>query len=742
MKDLMSDVLGRLRLWQKLALLGWIAAFLVAVPFYLFLSSQQEVVETTIQEQQGVEPVTAVIDLLQTMAAYRDQATNVGTDRRPDMAPVDAAVARFESISGTFGYPGLAALWNQFKQDFTVIAQGIQKGSLSTEQSWTALTGLNQELLALIPAITNGSRLILDPDPDTYNLQAILTNSATLGERLAQVRGLGLVLLAKAEALRAGSTARSAASQSSSAISLEDRVVLYNLAEQARQISSEIKQQLGQFRMAAPDRLKAQLDDSFRQLEAHLNKALPLARAAVVDASTISSSPALYAAALAEAMDSSALVSRSSRDTINELFRQKIQDARVVEFSASAFILLLFGIATTIAVLISRSITGPVSHLVSVMDRLAKGDASVRAHVQSLDEIGMMGRHFDAMVDQREAVNASILRERDQLNDSIIGLMQAVAKLADKDLTVKVPVAEDVTGLLADALNLLSAETAKVVKEVVDIAGKVASVSGQVKSQADTVIGVATDEKREVEQTSAELNQLSTVMQGIAQLARDCNAVAEKAIETTNRAQTTVLGTVEDITTIRDTIRETEKRIKRLGERSQEIGTVVGIINGIAERTHILAINASMHAASAGEAGRGFAVVANEVQKLAENAREATSKISGLVSNIQLETADTITTMNDAITQVVHGTSQAQKAGDEMRETRATTADLVQLVQRIATNSTAQAQASLQLRERASQIQESTERTYEQLQAQGQQTEKLVGFSRDLVRTVSVFNVG
>jgi methyl-accepting chemotaxis protein len=371
---------------------------------------------------------------------------------------------------------------------------------------------------------------------------------------------------------------------------------------------------------------------------------------------------------------------------------------------------------------------------------LAQGDNSVRARLQTQDEIGELGRHFDEMMDQRDD-SERVRRENEQLNNSVIDLMQAVAKLADKDLTVKVPVAEDITGLVADALNLLSHEIASVMNHVVSIAGNVANISRQVKTQSDNVIGVASAEKREVEQAAVELSEASEVMQGIARLALSCNQVAEKAINNTNKAQETVLGTVEGITSIRDTIHETEKRIKRLGERSQEIGGVVNLINGIAERTHILAISASMHAASAGEAGRGFAVVANEVQKLAENAREATSKISSLVNNIQLETADTVTTMSEAINQVVRGTSLAQEAGKEMLETRDTTANLVQLVRRIAENSNAQAQTSLHLRQRALQIQKSSEHTYEQLQAQGIQTKRLVGFSEELVEAVGVFKL-
>jgi methyl-accepting chemotaxis protein len=341
------------------------------------------------------------------------------------------------------------------------------------------------------------------------------------------------------------------------------------------------------------------------------------------------------------------------------------------------------------------------------------------------------------MMDQRDRV----LQEKEQLNNSVIALLQAVAQLADKDLTVKVPVAEDITGLVADALNLLSQETAKVMNRVVDIAGQVADISQQVRTQSDTIINVASEEKREVERAATELSEASEVMQNIARLALSCNQAAEQAIQNTDKAQGIVLDTVAGITNIRDTIRETEKRIKRLGERSQEIGGVVNLINGIAESTHVLAVNASMHAASAGEAGRGFAVIANGVQKLAENAREATLKISALVNNIQSETADTVTTMNEAISQVVHGTLLAQEAGKEMRETRETTANLVQLVRSIADNSTAQAQTSLHLRERALQIQKSTEHTYEQLQAQGAQTKRLADFSDDLVEAVGVFTL-
>jgi methyl-accepting chemotaxis protein len=336
---------------------------------------------------------------------------------------------------------------------------------------------------------------------------------------------------------------------------------------------------------------------------------------------------------------------------------------------------------------------------------------------------------------------AEAQQENEQLNNSVVDLLQAVAQLSQRDLTVHVPVSEDVTGPVADALNLLTQETAKVLSEVTTISNEVAMASRNVKTQSDVVMNLANTERAQVSQTSNELAAAAEAMNEIAALAQTCNTTAERAIERTQTALETVTNTVTGINATRDTIRETEKRIKRLGERSQEISGAVNLINNIAERTHILALNASMHAASAGEAGRGFAVVADEVQRLAENARQATEQIASLVGNIQIETMDTVTTMNTVITQVVEGSRLAEQAGEQMRETQHTTAALGKSVREIAESSQSQAMISNELRNRAGQIVESTLQTNQQLEAQGEQTARLLGFSSRLVEAVNVFKL-
>ncbi|HRD49405.1 MAG: HAMP domain-containing protein [Candidatus Competibacter sp.] len=388
-----------------------------------------------------------------------------------------------------------------------------------------------------------------------------------------------------------------------------------------------------------------------------------------------------------------------------------------------------------------RAIMNPLNRMMTTVKQIGQGNYDSRTGLTGSDELSELGQAFDTMLGERVTALVQAERENEQLNDSIIRLLQAVSQLSQRDLTVRVPVTEDMTGPVADALNLLTDETAKVLQGVTRISEDVAVASDKVKAQSDTVIAVADHERQAVEQTATDLASAADAMTRIAELAQMCNATAETTIKTTQAALLAVTSTVSGINSTRDTIRETEKRIKRLGERSQEISGVVNLINTIAERTHILALNASMHAASAGEAGRGFAVVADEVQRLAENAREATSQISTLVSNIQIETADTANTMNTAISQVVDGSRLAEQAGDQMKRTQETTAELVAAVQQIASRSQEQSRVSNELLGRAQQIQESSRQTSQQLQEQTVQTTNLVEYAKGLLSSVRVFRL-
>lgn len=407
-----------------------------------------------------------------------------------------------------------------------------------------------------------------------------------------------------------------------------------------------------------------------------------------------------------------------------------------------AVVLFLTAIGTTLGLfLIYRSIVLPLWHMQSIIAQQNRGNEKARVTISANDELGNLGRAFNRLLDERIQVLSQKSLENEQLNNSIISLIRALGLIARKDLSIKVPVSADVTGTVSDAVNLLTSETARTLHQVRNFSEKINAISDQLQSQSEVVMAVAETERSQVTETMTALDQSAKTMNDIAREARVTNSIASSAIDNTLKAQESVIQTVEGIQMIRGTISETEKRIKRLGDRSQEITGIVNLINTIAERTHILALNASMHAASAGEAGKGFAVVAEEVQRLAENARNATSEISSMVNNIRVETSDTVNIMNKLITQVAEGTKLAEDSGQRMHETEAATRQLVNHVKSIAVNSVNQANIANRVRDRAFTITESTEKTHTALEEQRVQTDELKECARSLLERVNVFTL-
>ena len=423
------------------------------------------------------------------------------------------------------------------------------------------------------------------------------------------------------------------------------------------------------------------------------------------------------------------------------IFAESEKFARIYYLLSIAVVIFGLLAAAILGPMIYLSITSPINAISAVVDRVSKGDLDARTGLSGKDELGQLAQALDGMLQERVSTMARASEENEKLNNSVIELLQAVSDLSERDLTVSVPVAEDVTGPVADAMNMMASETARVLAEIRDISNRVASSAAMVESQGSKINQLADEERQIIEDTMAKLEEASKTMNLIARQAKASNEIAAQATVSTNEALEKVARTAQGMNEIRETIAETEKRIKRLGERSQEINGVVEIINNIAERTHILALNASMQAAAAGEAGRGFSVVANEVQRLAESSRDSTSEIAGLVGNIQAETAETMAAMNRVITQVVEGTELAQASGLQMQATQETTAKLVSAVETIAKRSLLQARVSNSLREQTLQAQKSTHETNAELRLQADQTSNLVNFSRQLLESVNVFKL-
>lgn len=450
-------------------------------------------------------------------------------------------------------------------------------------------------------------------------------------------------------------------------------------------------------------------------------------------------------AALATVGDDLRQALTSYQDAMQQNYQRRIAAGLEEKHIAQwifAVVLLVTAVATTLGLfLIYRSIVLPLWQMQSVIARQNRGDDKARVRIAANDELGNLGCAFNRLLDERMQVLTEKYQENEVLNTSIIGLIRALDSIAKRDLTIKVPVSEDVTGAVSDAVNLLTSETGKTLHQVRNVSERVKQLSNQLELQSQRAIDVAHQERTQVSETITALEQSAKTMGDVAREAKTVNSIASTAINFTAIARESVTQTVEGIQLIRSTLFETEKRIKRLGERSQEISGIVSLINSIAERTHILALNASMHAASAGDAGKGFFVVAEEVQRLAENSRAATVEIAAMVNNIRVETSETVNVLNKLIVQVAEGTRLAGDSGLRMQETEAATRQLVNHVKSIAVNSVNQANTLGRVRDKALLITESTDKTRTALEEQHLYTEDMKLCASSLMQHVSVFTL-
>jgi methyl-accepting chemotaxis protein len=726
----MKAMLNRLLVGQRLALLGFLGLVLTAIPLSLYLQAEWNDIQFARKEQQGIPPARAALKAVYEMQLHRGLSAlelsgreDARAQREAKARDVEKALADLDKARESLPSPNLDAAVLVANELWKKLSGSVATKSIGVSAAVAGHTGLIEEMFYVLEVVRDVSGLSLDPEADGYFLHvAALITLPELTEALGQLRARGVALLGARQASEA------------------DRVAMAALIQKARELQESASSTLSKVVEHNPG-LRSLMSQPLHETIAAIDRAIALTDEQIVRRNALTFSPSDYLAQYTASIDTTFAFSGKAGNWLGEALSNRVNALVKRTTIVGTLVVLLIALASGLGYYIVRSIADSVNRLSDTVQKFAAGDNDARSGLESKDELGQLSQAFDKMMDERVSVQAKIQTENEQLNNSVLSLLQAVAQLSRKDLTTRVPVAEDVTGPVGDALNLLSSETAKVLQQVTDISADVTAASLKVKEQSDTVVTVAEVERDQVEKTAADLDVAAQAMGRIATLAQACNVAADNAIKTTQGALSTVSATVGGINGIRETIRETEKRIKRLGERSQEISGVVNLINTIAERTHILALNASMHAASAGEAGRGFAVVADEVQRLAENARQATAQIATLVNNIQVETADTVTTMNNTISQVVEGSKLAEQAGEQMKRTQETTAELVASVQQIAETSTEQARMSSELLNRAGEIRKSTQITSEQLKQQTAQTENLVEYAKSLLGAVRVFKL-
>ncbi|XP_014680465.1 PREDICTED: protein PilJ-like, partial [Priapulus caudatus] len=263
--------------------------------------------------------------------------------------------------------------------------------------------------------------------------------------------------------------------------------------------------------------------------------------------------------------------------------------------------------------------------------------------------------------DSRRREDAALENNR-RNQRAILQLLDEMANLADGDLTVHTTVTEEITGAIADSVNFAIDALRTLVTTINSTAEEVSYSTNAAQGTAARLAESSNHQAREIASASAAITDMADSMEKVTGDASNSAEVAQKSMEIAQKGAVVVRNTISSMDVIRDSIQETSKRIKRLGESSQEIGDIVGLITEIADQTNILALNAAIQASTAGDAGRGFAVVADEVQRLAERAGNATKQIEGLVNAIQADTNEAVKSMETSTSGVVNGAKMAEES--------------------------------------------------------------------------------
>lgn len=409
-----------------------------------------------------------------------------------------------------------------------------------------------------------------------------------------------------------------------------------------------------------------------------------------------------------------------------------------------------------IATYLANRMTKPILETTDAVTQLGQGDLSARVTIRGQDEIAQLGWNVNTMADQLQELIAQQeqatrqqteladreRQEKETLQYELLQLLEAIEGASHGDLTVRAELTAGEIGIIGDVFNSIIESLRKIVVQVKDATQQVNASVGENESAIQQLADEALSQMEEITGTLNSVEQMSESIRAVASSAREAALVAQQASTMAQDGDKAVEQTVTSILNLRATVAETAKKVKRLGESSQQISQVVSLINEIAIKTNMLAVNASIEAAHAGEEGQGFAVVAREVGELAEKSAAATKEIEQIVKTIQAETREVVEAMEAGTLQVVEGTQLVQKTRKSLEQIVGVSAQIDQLLHSISEATVSQANTSQTVENLMKQITKASEQTSDASRHIAGSLQKTVSIAQELQTTVGQFNVG
>ena len=331
--------------------------------------------------------------------------------------------------------------------------------------------------------------------------------------------------------------------------------------------------------------------------------------------------------------------------------------------------------------------------------------------------------------------------EYDRNQNAILRLLDEIADLADGDLRSYATVSEDFTGAIADSINFAIDQLRDLVSRINETSQEIAQYTANTQGITNQLAEASEHQAQEIAGASAAINEMALSIDQVSLNAEESATVAERSVQIASNGAEVVNRSIDGMDIIREQIQETSKRIKRLGESSQEIGNIVALINDIADQTNILALNAAIQASMAGEAGRGFAVVADEVQRLAERSASATKQIETLVKTIQTDTNEAVISMEQTTSEVVRGANLSKDAGVALDEIQTVSNNLAKLMANISDAAKLQSASASHIATTMNVVQEITSQTTGATFDTARSVSELAGMAESLRESVTDFKL-
>jgi twitching motility protein PilJ len=391
-------------------------------------------------------------------------------------------------------------------------------------------------------------------------------------------------------------------------------------------------------------------------------------------------------------------------------------------------------------VVLGNRVVKPVKDLAEFSEKIVAGDYRAKSEVDSNDDFGLIAQNFNHAADKlsRAAFNQEA---QESLQRSVTDFLTVVSQVARGDLTLRGQVTSDALGNVVDSVNYMLDNFAKVLERVRKAAIDVSSSANEILVASEEMANGATQQDQEITNTSSAVEELTVSMKQVSNNAEASAEAARRALDAAESGNRAVRDTLEGMQRIRASVQATAKKIKSLGDRSLEISEIINVINDITEQTNLLALNAAIEAARAGEAGRGFAVVADEVRKLAEHSRNATKDIAALIKAIQAETNEAVVVMEEGTKEVEVGARLADQAGKALEAISSVVRQSAELVQEISLASKQQVRGTEGVANAMQIISNITRQTSQGARQTARTVENMVRLSEQLNEALSQFRI-